>query len=262
MGLFDLFKKRPLTLDKIEKSAKLAANPYAQPDVRMREMQRLLDEGTAAALGGVLKRFAANAQGHIADEDEKKWLEDSLVEFGEDALAPLGEYIGTQQQLSYALHAYRRIAGQERACAFFLSVLTHYGPDDYRSGDAKVQIIAQVAEHLDDPKVLPALAPFITDHSDEVRWAVMDVMVRALEQKLLSTELTASVAERIAELAANRDTGPRIQRRAAELLADREWPVPGDAETLGALLDDDFFIDKKRYVRRRAKKRTEATPTK
>lgn len=67
MGLLSIFGKGPLSDKRIDRISKLAANAFAQPDVRMREMQRLLDDGTPAAIKGVLRRFAANAQGHIAD---------------------------------------------------------------------------------------------------------------------------------------------------------------------------------------------------
>jgi hypothetical protein len=257
MGFMDLFSKGPLSEAKISKIAKLAANPYAQPDVRMREMQRLLVEGTPAALRGVLKRFAATAQGHIADEDEKKWLEDELVETGEDALGPLGDYIGSEENLTYALRAYRRIAGPERAVGFFLDVLKRYGPEDYRSGEAKLQLIWQLADDLADPRVLPALCSFLLDHSDDVRWAAMDIMVRGAEQKLLGAEVRAEAAMHLGHMVTADDTGPRIQRRAAELLADLEWEAPGEVDNLVPLLDEEFFLDKKRFVRRRAKKRLE-----
>ncbi len=255
MGLLSLFGKGPMSAAKIEKVAKLAANPFAQPDVRMREMQRLIGDGSPQALRGVLKRFAVNAQGHIADEDEKKWLEDRLADEGEAVLAPLADYIRTQDKLTYALRAYQRVAGQAQAVAFFLEVLVGYGPDDYRSGDAKLQLVYQLADHLDVPAVMPALLPFLHDHSDDVRWAVMDALETRARAGKLSSELQSEAAVELGQQVMRNDVGPRIQRRAAEVLADLEWQVPGEEQAVANLLDDAFFIDKKRYLRRRAKKR-------
>ncbi len=254
MGLMSLFGAGPLSPGKIDKVAKLAANPFAQPDVRMREMMRLFKDGSPAALRGVLKRFASNAQGHIADEDEKKWLEDKLVDVGEAALEPLADYVKTEDKLSYALRTYERIAGTERAVTFFLAVMAEKGPDDYRSAEAKLQIVYQLGDSLDDPRVLPALVPFILDHSDDVRWAVMDFLTRAAEKGALPDAVRDGAAEKLGEIVLQDNAGPRIQRRAAELLADREWSIPGEAEALSPLLDDTFFLDKKRFVRRRVKK--------
>lgn len=258
MGITDLFKKGPLDEAKIDKIAKLAANPYAQPDVRMKEMNKLLNEGTPAALRGVLKRFAANAEGHIADEDEKKWLEDQLVEIGTDALEPLADYVRTEDKLTYALRAYSRIAGDANAVGFFVDALNHYGPDDYRSADAKVQILRQLADKISDERVLPALMPFLADHSDEVRWAVLDILTKAADEKLLTSELQAAAAEHLGRQVVIDDNRPRLQRRAAEILCEREWAIKGDVEMVIPILEEDFFIDKKRFVRRRLKKRPEA----
>lgn len=253
MGLLSLFGKGPLSDKKIAKVAKLAANPFAQPDVRMREMQRLVQDGSDTALRGVLRRFAANAQGHIADEDEKKWLEDAVVERGEDALPALRDYIATEEKLTYALGAFRRIAGDVTAVGYFLEVLTRYGPEDYRSGEAKQQILWQLSELMSDARVLPGVCPFLADHSDDVRWAILTMVEVAAKEGTLSPELQGRLAEEMGKLV-TADSGPRIARRTAELLATLEWPVGGEAETLVPELEDAFFLDKKRYVRRRGKK--------
>jgi hypothetical protein len=221
----------------------------------MREMQRLTSDGSPAAIRGVLKRLAANASGAIADEDEKKWLEDALVDIGNKALEPLRDYIAVEKQLTYALRAYRRITGDREAVRFFIEVLERYGPDDHRSGEAKLQLVWQLSENLDDERVLPALAVFLLDHSDDVRWAVMDLVERAADDSTLSDVDRDRFCAQLGKLIMDDDVGPRIQQRAAELLAGREWQVSAEGDTLAASLDDVYFLDKKRYVRRRVKRK-------
>ena len=254
MGFLGLFGGGNMSDRRIDKSAKLAANPFAQPDVRMREMQRLLADGSPAALRGVLKRFTANASGHIADEDEKKWLENALVDTGRDALPPLRDFIKSEERLTYALHAYERIAGPEEAVGFYLDVMNAYGPDDHRSGEAKLQLVHALAEHMDDTRVMPGLAPFVLDHADEVRTAVLDLIDTAADKGLLNDALLATLAEPFGTLVCDGTVGPRVQRRAAELLEKRTWPVGGSAEELATLVNDVYFLDKKRFVRKRVKK--------
>jgi hypothetical protein len=253
MGLFDLFGKGELSEKKIDKIASLAANPYAQPDVRMKEMQRLLEVGTTPAIRGVLKRFTTNASGHIADEDEKKWLEDALVELGGAAVEPLKEFILSQDKLTYALQAYQRIVGAGSAVEFFLSVLAHYGPDDYRSAESKLQIILFLSEHLSDARVLPGLCPFLVDHSDEVRWAVIELIDRAAREKTLPQPIEEQARKNLSSFVVDADVGPRIQKRTAELFCAHEWSVDTQATEVTPLLTEEFFLDKKRYVRRRSK---------
>ncbi len=256
MGFLGLFgTSRPMSEAKIKKVAKLAANPFAQPDVRMREMQRLIADGSDAALRGVLKRFAANASGAIADEDEKKWLEDAMVDLGERVLEPLRDYIKGEKQLTYALRAFRRITGDPEAVRFFLEVLTSYGPDDYRSSEAKLQLVWQLSDDLADERVMPALSEFMLDHSDDVRWAVMDLVESAADEERLPEAAREHALAKLGVLVTDDGVGPRIQQRAAELLAAREWQVPGNNDHLAAALEETYFLDKKRFVRRRVRKK-------
>jgi hypothetical protein len=259
MGLLSLFRKGPLSADKIDKIAKLAANPFAQPDVRMREMERLVDEGSEASLRGVLRRFASNAQGHIADEDEKKWLRTALVDLGEPALGSLEDYIRSESKLTYALRAYADIVGPEKAASFFLEVLEHYGADDYRSDEAKLQLVLQLSDAAQDAAVLRRLLPFLRDHSDDVQWAVLEI-VQSTAQKPQAPSLPAlqaAFAEALPilqHLLTDTGTSARIARRTAELLAEQGWALGENLQPMHALLEDAFFVDKKKIVRRRVKK--------
>ena len=254
MGLMSLFGRGPLSDKKIAKVAKLAANPFAQPEVRMREMQRLIEDGSDASLRGVLRRFAANAQGHIADEDEKKWLEDALVRRGEEALPALRDYINSEEKLTYALAAFRRIAGDDAATDFLLGVLQHYGPDDHRSGEAKLQIILQLGEYGGDASILPILSPFLNDHSDEVRWSILELLERATTGGTFPPEQQSAYAAELLQLVTSEEVGPRIARRAADILCRLEWSLKESPAELAAVLGDEYFLDKKHFVRRRGKK--------
>ena len=254
MGLMSLFGKGPLGEKKIAKIAKLASNPFAQSEVRMRELQRLLADGSSAAMRGALKRFAANASGSIADEEEKRWLEDALVERGELALEPLRDYIRTEKQLTYALRAYRRLSPPEETVRFFLEVMHLYGPDDHRSADAKLQLVCQLLDFMADARVVPGLVDFLLDHSDDVRWAVMDMLERAADAGSLPAEVRARAEELFTELVTEPSVGPRIQTRATEILAAREWPLREGVEALAPFVSDSYFVDKKRFVRRRIKR--------
>lgn len=247
-----LFGRGPMNDRKIEKVAKLAANPYAQPDVRMREMQRLLQEGTTAAYRGLLRRFSANANGQIADEEEKQWLEDAVVDVGEAIREPLQEFIRNNKTLSYALRAYERIFGVDEAIRFFLEVLHRHGPESYRQAEAKQQLVMALAEQIERPEVVSGLMPFVEDHSDDVRWAVLDGVENALERNSMSDPQRDEYAAAIGRILIDNATGPRVQRRVAELAKERGWAVPLPEGEVCPLLDENYFVDKKGYVRLRS----------
>lgn len=259
MDLMRWFGKGPLSDKQIAKSVKIITNHYGQPESRMGEMQRLLNDGHEAALSGLLKRFSANAQGHIADEDEKKWLEDTMVSLGDKAIAPLQAYIRSEHKLTYALRAYERIVGIERAVGFFLDVLDRYGPDDHRGADMKLQLVQAVGPHANTPTILNTLAAYLTDHSDEVRWAVLDVLEHAAQAGTLGPAQQRHIGDMLWQrILDDGDVRPRIQRRMADMLATMEWAygaevTPEVAHQLAGLLQEHYFIDKKGFLRQRVK---------
>ena len=251
MGLFDIFRRKPLSAAKIGKVAKLAANPFAQPEVRMREMQRLLDDGSDAALRGVLKRFAHNAQGHIADEEEKNWLVEALVEKGEAARQPLRHYIETESKLTYALRAYAKLAPQT-AAHDLLVVLDQYGPSDHRALEAKLQLVAELHQAaLQREDVMLRLLPYLQDHGDDVQFALVELLA-SVPPDTITPQLQQAAVPQLQALLADPQTSARIARRAAQYISEIGWALdPQHSMGLHALLADTFFIDKKGFVRRR-----------
>lgn len=226
MGWLSFWRQRPLSPKRIQKMAKLAANPFAQPEVRMRELERLVQDGTPQAIEGALRRFTANAQGHIADESEKRWLEDALAQTGDVAIEPVRRYIATEQKLTYALRLYRQLVGHPEATAYFLHILEAYGPEDYRSSEAKLQLLGQLTEHADDPKLAKILIPFLLDHSDDVQWAVLELFDHMAHDQALLPDIQAQAQAMMQSAVTIPDyTSLRIAQKMAEFLSQHQWAL-------------------------------------
>lgn len=249
--LAKLFRRRPMSEKKIARAATLASNPHAQPDVRMRELERLLTDGSHAALLGALKRFGQNASGGIADEEEKHWLEDALVSLGDAALPALSQYIGAGRKIAYALRAYRRISGDAAVTDLILISLTKHPPEDHRGFETKEELLAELEQQHGEERVLTAMLPFLVDHNDEIRWRVMDILA---QHEDYSDDQRATIQEHLAYSVSHLDVSPRIAGRAAALIAEKGWQVPSDT-ILGASLTDRFFVDKKGFLRMRQAQR-------
>lgn len=217
----------PLSAKRIEKSRKLAANPFAQPDVRMREMQRLLQDKSDAALQAVLTRFSVNAQGHIADEEEKRWLCDALVELGAPAAAPVMSYIRTEDRLTHALETLTKVQGPAPAAAFFVQVLREIGPASHRRLEAKLQLVLALADHTGADDVQEALCEHLLDHSDDVRVSVLDVLDAALAAQKLTPAHRGVVDTTSARLATDQGGSRRVAQRAQDLRKKHGFPAAG-----------------------------------
>lgn len=241
---------------RIAQASKLACNPFAQPEVRMRELQRLLKERTQASIEGAVRRFGANAQGHIADEEEKTWLTEALVDLADDARAPLEAYIRTGQKLTYALVAYRRIQPALQARRFFLHVLADIGPLDHQRVEAKQQLVVALSPDGQQPDVQIGLAPFARDHADDVIWSVLDVVDAQLSSPTSTAQAGPTLhPELIAALGAllvRADASARISRRVADLMARYGEPLGMLGSPLPQSISDQYFVDAKGVVHARA----------
>ena len=253
MNWFNIFSKGPMKPKQIDKAVALIENRFAQTDVRLREMAKLLEEGTPEAWRAVLKRFAMTANGQIADEQEKHWLEDELVHLGSNVSIELEHYVRTETHVTYPLRAFERISGADAGLELSISALEGHGADCHRSIDAKLELVWHIAENLSDTFVIARLLPFLLDFSDDVRWAVMDI-IEALRQKEteFGEEFLAELATTLGKLVTDDEASTRIASRAAELLHAFELPnASQSAAQLRGDVDPAFFFDKKGYLRRR-----------
>ena len=253
MNWFNIFSKGPLKPKQIDKAVALIENRFAQTDIRLREMAKLLEEGTPEAWRAVLKRFAVTANGQIADEQEKQWLEDVLVHLGSNVSIELEHYVRTETHVTYPLRAFERINGVNAGLELATSAIEGHGADCHRSIDAKLELVWHIAENLSDTFNIARLLPFLEDFSDDVRWAVMDI-VEGLRQKdtEFSSEILTALAETLGKLVTGEDASTRIASRGAELL--HAFELPNASQSQAALrgdLDPAFFFDKKGYLRRR-----------
>ena len=98
-----------------------------------------------------------------------------------------------------------------------------------------------------------ALLQLVQQQTRPRRWPWQKKTIRDLIDER-SAEVVAAASGSLGQIVLEDHAGPRIQRRAAEVLADREWQIGGEAEALVPVLDEAFFLDKKRYVRRRKAK--------
>ena len=241
----------PLSQRRIDQASKLACNSFAQPEVRMRELQRLLRDASPAALTGALRRFTANAQGHIADEEEKLWLSGALVDLGGAARAPLASYIRAGHKLTYALLTYRRIVTQPEATALFTEVLTAIGPEDYRRGEAKQQLVLALTDDAPALATIVALVPFLADHADDVRWQVLDTLEAALEADGVDPRARAAITPQVTALLQDRYVSARIALRAAALVCAYNWAITPGPDGLHPALTARYFVDGRGHLRGR-----------
>ncbi len=240
MGLMDIFKKKT----PIEKALKDLREAYAQSEVRRGAMASLLEMGTPEAYEALLVRFTFAANGHIADESEKRDLVQYVVDVGEPMVEPIKEFIATEKAITFAIRALSQLMSKEACVAFLVETLSAKEPLDHRTTDAKRALAIAIGDlgKLEDAK---ALVPYLEDHSDDVQINVVDAIGR-----LDNPETAADLAG-----VCCRDThAARIQSRAAHVIMEHGWSMKHHFDKFIGEVKSEFLIDKKGMLKKKKSK--------
>lgn len=237
MGLFDVFKRK----SPVEKLTKELTEPYAQPEYRRTAMNKLIELGTPAAHAALLKRFTFNANGHIADESEKRDLVDEIVRIGQPMVEPLRQFIRSEKAVEFPIRALLKLESKESVTEFLSQTLAALEPLDHRTTDRKRGLITGLTD-LGFPGSAAVIAPFLKDHSDDVQFQAIEALEGLAEPSALSQLIEVCIGDSHAG---------RIQRRAAQVLEKLELSVRDRFEEFNAELRAEFMIGKKGQLMRK-----------
>jgi HEAT repeat protein len=245
VGILDFVKRK----SPVEKAQKQLCEPYNQPEYRRQAMDKLLEIGTEEAYDALLRRFTFVASGNIADEEEKSDLVDELVRVGKPAIEPIKRYLRREKQIAFPVRALARIVEKAELLTFLIETLGAYEPLDHRSTQQKTTLVMELGE-FGGPEHASAIVPYLQDHHDDVQFQAIVSL-----EKFKNPETRASIAE----LCIGDTHSARIQRRAAQALADLEWSVKEYFDRMGAELKSEYLLGKKGQLVH--KKTAEAKPS-
>jgi HEAT repeat protein len=231
VGLLDIIKPKSA----LEKASKAIREPYSQPEYRREAMQKLLEMATEEAYDALLMRFTFNSHGGIADEDEKNDLVEELVKVGRPALPALTRFIQREKQIAFPVRAYSRIVEKQALLDFLVETLKKYEPLDHRSTQAKATLISSIHDY-GTPAQATAVVPYLGDHHDDVQFQAISALEKFKDP---------STREALAQVCVEGSHSARIQSRAAQVLADLEWPVKEVFDKMTPELRSEFLLSKK-----------------
>lgn len=233
MGLLDFLGMGNNPKKKIDNLVAKAKQVYAQPEVRQEAMEALFKMATPEAYKGVLKRFTFLCQSLHWDDHEKRWLVDELVKTGAPVVEPLKEFINEDDNLNFAVRALERLVPDADALAALLGALKARAPDDYRRTAGKLELIDHLGSRPVTPELWQAVAPYLEDHSDDVRTKVLEA-VEGWKH--------AGAAEAVAKLFKDDTLSARVHRQAARCLCAMEVKL-SPAPVLPPAAAEDYNVD-------------------
>jgi HEAT repeats len=243
MGLLDIFSKQ----SKVKRLGKRLVEKFGPPENRQKAIQALASLGTPEALSAMLMRFTIVSDSRITDAEEKDEVYRHLVEAGETSLGPLKAFLQHRDQVAWPLKVLAELMTPDEVLAFVLAELARLSGEYTRDPEKRVQLIGWLLEHHPeaDPRVPPALLPFLGDMSDDVKL----VTVRGLAQH-------PSEATREPLLAAltDPDQSARMRQELLATLAQLGFGVQGYREKVEALLVESnaqYLVDKAGVLKKR-----------
>lgn len=230
--VFGLFGGNKPTEKNIGKQALKVKERYAQPEYRRAAMEQLLAWGTPEALDAVLSRFTVVVQSPHWDEEEKRWLVEELAERGAPAREALSRFLKTKNNVAFAAKALRNLCDPESYKTQLQDALLAREPEDYRSAQAKQDLIHALSEVLEAGEGADCLKPYVDDHADDVQCAAIEAVEAGKVE---------DVYPRLAEVVTEDMHSARVQRAAAAAIARLSIPID-PAKPIEAAVLEDFVV--------------------
>ena len=228
LGLLDIFSKQA----RVARNVKKLSNKWVHMDERRSAIDNLRALATDEAIEGLLLRFNFVIDNTTVDEDEKQSVCDVLAEFGERALPAVLAFIRKSESLTWALKVLSLIEEQPKVVGHVIQILSEVDTLDKKAAERQKQLVLDLAG-FDDPRILEALLPLLTDDVDE------DVQFHAIEAVERIADVRA--AEPLLQVATTHES-IRLRSRALEAVAKNGWPLGAHREQLEGRLPANHYI--------------------
>ncbi|MBN2528609.1 MAG: hypothetical protein JXR76_19625 [Deltaproteobacteria bacterium] len=236
MGIFDFLSKENRTRSKIEKNVKRANNKHTPKDYRQAALYEVIEQakqGNDLAIGGLLARFAVNAEPSIEDEKEKEWVCDALIDIGEKALPRIKRALRSAESVNWVQRVLRNIVDEEQYKQELLDVLDEFDTEYERNPDRKIQTIMALSE-LEGEIIAEKLVRFLEDVNETARYQTV-VALAKLEFELAREPLLKTMCE---------DESIRVRNEVVDVFCTLEWSTSGAKKQVAAILPSGYKQDK------------------
>jgi hypothetical protein len=242
MGLKEFFfgakdpEGRPKNIVKAEQKI---TNMFLQAADRQYFLDQLRVDGSEAAVRVMLKRFASQCENLTIDRDEKEMTCHFLVSIGPSVIPTLQDYLRRNDEfVNWPLAALRELMTPDDFTTFIADLLDRVGPDYVRHPERKEQLML-AAKDLPSEAVTRALLPYLTDHSETIRFLATDALLTHANPLAVNALVEARFEEE----------SQRVITRAFDGLAALGWEVPEDlVEPLRAKLAYPYALSADRKV--------------
>jgi len=225
----------------LKRALKQVIQTHGDPGIRVGAMERLAGWKTEGAVATLLRRFTMQVPQASMDLEEKQYAVRLLVDMGRVAVKPILDFIRSEGEVTFPLHALRGILGSEEFVSALKNQLERMSDGYNRWPEAKKVLIEQVPDGA-FPAMKEVIESCLRDDDDDVCIAAADYLARngeeAQREHLLLTFLEA-------------EARPRVRGRILDHFLEREWPVKGYRKRVEEAIQEPFYLTAKGTVKRR-----------
>ena len=246
MGLLDFLSKDGRKASALKKNVARALNKHMQSMDRMRALEALAEDNSPEATYGLLRRYSYVYDKTIEDEQEKHWVEETLVAKGKQILPMLRKYLTDAESIAWPLRILGQVASAEEIEEALAALCRENEPGYARDPSKKIQMLRYIHEHdaSGAQGTLDVLVPYLADMDEGVRFAVVNCLLEKKDER--------AAAPLLEHFLKPEEESGRIRIRIAEGFADLGWNVPkAQVEAVSRLLASQFSIDKSGKISRR-----------
>jgi HEAT repeat protein len=247
MGIFGFLSKAGRDRRALASNVKRTVNKYAQSADRFKAFQALLDDGSPAAIYGLMRRFGMMYDKSIDDEQEKEWVFDALAEKGASTLPQIERYLKTAESISWPLRLLAKVASKPLELEMVAKILALHEPGYERDPTKKIQLLNHLAG-LKEPGAAALAVPYLGDMDEGVRYAAAEASIRLGEEDIAREPL-------IAHFLSDTEESLRVRLQIAEGFAERGWLVAkGHRPAFDQKLPEQFTIDRDGRLKKKPEK--------
>lgn len=242
MGLFDIFTGGSGP-DKALKLKSKVTQKYGDPSTRQKAIEQLGEMKIPEAVSVLLSRFTLTVDPLTTDADEKERTFDLIRSFGKDAVAPIKEFLSKNDAAtSWALRLLGELLTEDEVLAACVDSLQHLSAHYTKNPEKKVVLLHHVTGKQ-DPRIPPAVMPFLEDMSDDVKIAAL---------KALGSFKFEPAREPMLKLLTADETARRVRTSALGALVEGGFSVDGYREKVEPLLVEPYVLGQDGRIQRRA----------
>ena len=240
MGLLEFFSKEKREERALQNFIRRATHKYLQSPERYRAMEALANNGSDAALYGLLCRFGVVYDKSIEDEQEKEWAFDTIAAKGAAALPAVKRYLRSAESVSWPLRLLSKVASKEEEFAIVQEVLAEHEPGYERDPTKKIQLLRHLSQ-MKDPTAPSLVVPYLTDMDEGVRFASVESLLRLKNEEVARDAL-------LQLFVSDTEESLRLRIRIAEGFAELGWLVQAHRSGVEKKLPEGFKLDREGHI--------------